>query len=79
MKKIITLLLLAFVLTSGTFAQVRFGEVGTSKSKTVQFMETAGSFLKKETVIKLPIAQNGEPDWAYIENYIKELDYSNVL
>ena len=49
MKKIITLLLLAFALTSGTFAQVRIEEVGTSKSKTVQFMETTGSFLKKET------------------------------
>lgn len=35
--------------------------------------------IMKETVIKLPIAKNGEPDWAYIENYIKGLDYSNVL
>ena len=35
--------------------------------------------IMKETVIKLPIAKNGEPDWSYIENYIKGLDYSNVL
>lgn len=35
--------------------------------------------IMKETVVKLPIAKNGEPDWAYIENYIKGLDYSNIL
>lgn len=35
--------------------------------------------IMKETTIRLPIANNGEPDWPYIESYIKGLDYSNNL
>ena len=35
--------------------------------------------IMKETKIKLPIEKNGEPDWNYIENFIKGLDYSDSL
>lgn len=35
--------------------------------------------IMKETTIRLPIANNDEPDWPYIEEYIKGLDYSNIL
>ena len=35
--------------------------------------------IMKETNIRLPITNNGEPDWSYIENYIKGLEYSNIL
>lgn len=30
-------------------------------------------------IIKLPIDKNGEPDWKYMENYIKSLMYSKYL
>lgn len=33
----------------------------------------------KESKIKLPIANSGEPDWLYMENYIKSLPYSDVV
>lgn len=33
----------------------------------------------KESKIKLPIVNTGEPDWQYMENYIKSLPYSNVV
>lgn len=29
--------------------------------------------------IKLPIAENGDPDWAFMENYIKSLPYGDRL
>jgi hypothetical protein len=32
-----------------------------------------------ETKIKLPADQNGEPDWQYMENYIKSLPYSDKI
>lgn len=35
--------------------------------------------IMKETNIRLPITNNREPDWSYIENYIKGLEYSNIL
>lgn len=35
--------------------------------------------IMKETRIKLPVTSGGEPDWEYIENYVKGLDYSRVL
>lgn len=37
------------------------------------------ALIMKETKIKLPIEKNGEPDWNYIENFIKGLDYSDSL
>ena len=33
----------------------------------------------KESVIKLPKTENGLPDWAYMENYIKSLPYSDRI
>ncbi|MDR2173471.1 MAG: N-6 DNA methylase [Burkholderiales bacterium] len=33
----------------------------------------------KESVIKLPAIKSGEPDWAYMENYIKTLPYSSQI
>lgn len=33
----------------------------------------------KETIIKLPITSDGEPDWQYMENYIKSLPYGDRL
>jgi hypothetical protein len=32
-----------------------------------------------ETVIKLPMDKNGEPDWLFMENYIKALLYSDKI
>jgi hypothetical protein len=31
-----------------------------------------------QTKIKLPISENKEPDWKYIEDYIKSLPYGNL-
>ncbi|MGL4358431.1 MAG: restriction endonuclease subunit S [Cetobacterium sp.] len=33
----------------------------------------------KESIIKLPINSLGNPDWEYMENYIKSLPYSNKI
>ena len=33
----------------------------------------------KESIIKLPKSTNGSPDWAYMENYIKSLPYSDRI
>ena len=33
----------------------------------------------EKTTIKLPINAIGEPDWIFMENYIKSLNYSNLL
>ncbi|MDR2569737.1 MAG: N-6 DNA methylase [Oscillospiraceae bacterium] len=33
----------------------------------------------KESIIKLPKASNGSPDWSYMENYIKALPYSDRI
>ena len=33
----------------------------------------------KESIIKLPKSKNGLPDWAYMENYIKSLPYSDKI
>ena len=32
-----------------------------------------------ETAIKLPADKDGNPDWAYMENYIKSLPYSDLI
>lgn len=32
-----------------------------------------------ESIIKLPVDQNGEPDWMYMEQYIKSLPYSSQV
>ncbi|RIM32350.1 hypothetical protein BUY22_16545, partial [Staphylococcus cohnii] len=32
-----------------------------------------------ETIIKLPITKQGEPDWIYMEEYIKGLTYGNIV
>lgn len=33
----------------------------------------------RNTVIKLPVDENGNPDWVYMENYIKSLPYSDLI
>ena len=33
----------------------------------------------RNTVIKLPVDKNGNPDWDYMENYIKSLPYSDLI
>ena len=33
----------------------------------------------KETVIKLPVDTDGNPDWQFMENYIKALPYGDRL
>lgn len=33
----------------------------------------------KETLIKLPIDSQGNPDWLFMENYIKSLPYSDLI
>ena len=33
----------------------------------------------RESVIKLPVTQTGEPDWVFMENYIKSLPYSSQI
>lgn len=33
----------------------------------------------KKTIIKLPVTPSGEPDWVFMENYIKSLPYSSEL
>jgi len=33
----------------------------------------------KTSIIKLPVTQEGEPDWAYMEHYIKTLPYSSQI
>jgi hypothetical protein len=33
----------------------------------------------RESVIKLPVTQTGEPDWGFMENYIKSLPYSSQI
>jgi hypothetical protein len=33
----------------------------------------------EESLIKLPAASDGQPDWQFMEDYIKGLPYSSVL
>jgi hypothetical protein len=33
----------------------------------------------EESLIKLPTAADGQPDWQFMEDYIKGLPYSSVL
>jgi len=33
----------------------------------------------KESIVKLPLTADGTPDWAYMENYIKSLPYSDRI
>jgi hypothetical protein len=33
----------------------------------------------REHTIKLPVDSNGDPDWQYMENYIKALPYSDKI
>ena len=33
----------------------------------------------KKIVIKLPVTQNGDPDWQYMEDYIKSLPYGDCI
>jgi hypothetical protein len=33
----------------------------------------------KEETIKLPVCKNGDPDWDFMEKYIKALPYSNKI
>ena len=33
----------------------------------------------KDTIIKLPVNENDNPDWNYMENYIKSLPYGDRL
>ncbi|GAI91647.1 unnamed protein product, partial [marine sediment metagenome] len=40
---------------------------------------TWGTNRIKETKIKLPVDKKGNPDWKFMENYIKSLPYSKSL
>ena len=31
------------------------------------------------TLIRLPVDENGEPDWKFMENYVKSLPYSDLM
>jgi hypothetical protein len=33
----------------------------------------------KESKIKLPVTKAGKPDWIYMENYIKQLPFSDEI
>jgi hypothetical protein len=33
----------------------------------------------RESVIKLPVTKTGDPDWEFMENYIKSLPYSSQI
>lgn len=33
----------------------------------------------KKTIIKIPVDSEGNPDWVYMENYIKSLPYSDRI
>ena len=33
----------------------------------------------KQEIIKLPVDKNGNPDWDYMEKYIKSLPYSDLI
>ena len=33
----------------------------------------------KKSIIKLPVTATGEPDWAFMEQYIKSLPYSSQI
>ena len=35
--------------------------------------------LVKETMIRLPVDENNNPDWNFMENYIKQLPYADNL
>ncbi len=32
-----------------------------------------------DTIIKLPVDEKGEPDWVFMENYIKSLPYGDRI
>jgi hypothetical protein len=32
-----------------------------------------------ESIIRLPVTAKGEPDWPFMENYIKSLPYSKSI
>ncbi len=38
-----------------------------------------GRYRMNETIIMLPVDYNDNPDWQFMENYIKSLPYSNNL
>ena len=48
-----------------------------------QFRFSYGMTGKKERLqnfyIKLPVTENGKPDWDYMEKFIKSLPYSSSL
>ena len=52
-------------------------------SKTEQYRYSYGrAFLIdriKETVLKLPVSKNGEPDWFFMEKFIRSLPYGDRL
>lgn len=33
----------------------------------------------KESIIRLPATSTGEPDWAFMESYVKSLPYSKSI
>jgi hypothetical protein len=33
----------------------------------------------KESIIRLPVDINGQPDWQFMENYIKQLSFSSSI
>ena len=57
-----------FLITVLRLEQFRFSYGMTGKKERLQSFD-----------IKLPVTKKGEPDWDYMENYIKALPYSSSL
>lgn len=51
-------------------------EIIVSISKTLEVLLCG---VAKNMEIKLPVDSNGEPDWQFMENYIKALPYGDRL
>lgn len=47
--------------------------IETATSKKYQFSEMCTGRKLREDIIKLPIDDNGNPDWNYMENYINNI------
>jgi len=51
--------------------------------RTEKYKYSYGRLMSKEkvqnTILKLPVTQDGQPDWQFMENYIKSLPYSDRL
>ncbi len=67
-KKKLNPYLAMFLITVLRLEQFRFSYGMTGKKERLQSFD-----------IKLPVTKKGEPDWDYMENYIKALPYSSSL